>query len=276
MPRPRPNTHTAQLVVVVAGEGGEEPPSSDNQRPTARVVADPLEGVAGETVFSFDGSQSTDPDEGDVLTYEWTLGDGSTSTETALTHVFASSGTYTVRLRVRDQDNASSLATAVIRVYEPGTNQAPSAFIAHRPAYRHRSVTLTFNGSTSFDPDEDPLTYRWEFRLNGILVGTASAAIVQQRFETAGTYTMTLAVSDGRGGSDTAGPEFVTIAERTVTPNDNGNANDNTDPNAGQDITDSAAQRPTGSMCGLGMLMSFFASLVGWTLMAARRRRFRW
>ncbi|MBI4029727.1 PKD domain-containing protein, partial [Candidatus Berkelbacteria bacterium] len=52
---------------------------------------------------------------------------------------------------------------------------------------------VTFDASASFDPDEDPLTFSWDFG-----DGTAgSGEIVQHRYSNVGTYPVTLTVSDG-------------------------------------------------------------------------------
>ncbi len=60
--------------------------------------------------------------------------------------------------------------------------------------------TITFDGSGSFDPDSDPIvSYAWNFG-----DGTSgSGAVVNKSYSSAGTYTVTLTVSDGSAtGSD--------------------------------------------------------------------------
>jgi PKD repeat protein len=59
---------------------------------------------------------------------------------------------------------------------------------------------VTFNGSGSSDPDGDDLSYAWDFGDGA----QASGAGVQYSYPSQGTYTATLTVSDGRGGSDTS------------------------------------------------------------------------
>jgi carboxypeptidase T len=53
-------------------------------------------------VCSFDGSISTD-DTGDIVSYQWSFGDGSTATGAQATHTFSTAGTYTVSLVVTDE-----------------------------------------------------------------------------------------------------------------------------------------------------------------------------
>jgi DNA-binding beta-propeller fold protein YncE len=58
---------------------------------------------------AFDGSASTDPD-GSVARYDWSFGDGASAANTGPrpTHVYASAGSYTVRLTVADDAGCST------------------------------------------------------------------------------------------------------------------------------------------------------------------------
>ncbi|MDT3329634.1 PKD domain-containing protein [Microbacterium sp. KSW-18] len=66
-------------------------------------------------------------------------------------------------------------------------------------------LTVAFAG-TATDPDGDPLTYQWNFGDDASDTG----ATVSHRFAAAGTYRVTLTVTDGRGGS-TQRAEDVTV-----------------------------------------------------------------
>ena len=68
----------------------------------------PYEGLSGQSV-QFDGSGSSDS-EGHALTYDWSFGDGSTSTGVMPTHTYAAAGTYEVTLQVCDASECSSNA----------------------------------------------------------------------------------------------------------------------------------------------------------------------
>ncbi|MFQ5748780.1 MAG: S8 family serine peptidase [Planctomycetota bacterium] len=59
---------------------------------------------------------------------------------------------------------------------------------------------VTFDGSASSDPDNDPLTFSWDF---GDGSPAASGAVVTHTFASASTFTVTLTVDDGQGGMDT-------------------------------------------------------------------------
>jgi len=88
----------------------------------------------------------------------------------------------------------------------PPANTAPIANAGPDQSVRVRGKTASFtlNGSGSSDPDGDPLTYRWN--AGGTVVGTTATVTLKRAV---GTYTFTLTVSDGRGGTST---DQVTVA----------------------------------------------------------------
>ena len=90
----------------------------DGQAPVAITTASTSSGDAPLTV-TFDGSQSSDPENG-ALSYLWNFGD-STPTSTAVnpTHIFSSPGTYSVQLTVTDPANLSASKALTITVAAP-------------------------------------------------------------------------------------------------------------------------------------------------------------
>ena len=95
-----------------------------NQPPEARFTFSPTSPKAGDTV-RFDASASRDPD-GSIVQYLWEFGDGATGTGRTVTHAYASPGTYTVRLTVRDDKGATDATTATINVgAAPGPGPTP-------------------------------------------------------------------------------------------------------------------------------------------------------
>jgi PKD repeat protein len=76
-----------------------------NQPPTAVAVAIPTSGPAPLPVI-FSSVGSIDP-EGQPLTYSWTFGDNTTSTQANPTHTYSQAGQYTARLSVSDGVNTT-------------------------------------------------------------------------------------------------------------------------------------------------------------------------
>jgi glucose/arabinose dehydrogenase/PKD repeat protein len=139
-----------------------------NQPPTAVIEANPTSGPTPLTVnFTASGSTDPDPADQDRLTYAWDFtNDGSTdSTAVSPTHTYASEGSYTAQLTVRDTLGATHTATVTIT---PG-NSAPTAVIdapAHGTRWRVGD-TITFGGHAT-DPQQGTLpasALTWRLRL---------------------------------------------------------------------------------------------------------------
>jgi glucose/arabinose dehydrogenase len=97
-----------------------------NQAPTARAIASPTSGTAPLTV-AFDGRGSTDP-EGRPLTYSWDLDGNGTfgdATGATATYTYTTSGSYTARLRVTDDQGATGTTSVLVTV----GNTPPQAVI---------------------------------------------------------------------------------------------------------------------------------------------------
>lgn len=87
--------------------------------PPVAEAGGPYSGTAG-TAVTFDGSDSSDPD-GSIVSYEWDFGDGSTSSGATLEHKYSIAGTYTVTLKVTDNNNAVGTDEARVTVTDPAS-----------------------------------------------------------------------------------------------------------------------------------------------------------
>ena len=85
-------------------------------------------------------------------------------------------------------------------VYTGQANRAPTARATADPQWGNLPLAVSFNGSTSSDPDGDSLTYEWDF---GDGSPHAFGATASHTYTSQGTFTATLTVRDGRGGVDT-------------------------------------------------------------------------
>lgn len=112
-------TNFLLLVCFLAISTGceEKEPEDVNKAPSANIVAAPLEGDSPLNV-SFDAGLSTDP-EGDMLSYLWDFGDGSSSTSVAPSHTYNEEGSFTAILTVSDPEGLSDKDQTIIRVNEP-------------------------------------------------------------------------------------------------------------------------------------------------------------
>ena len=79
-------------------------------------------------------------------------------------------------------------------------NRDPVARATATPTYGSLPLAVNFNGTTSSDPDNDPLTYEWDF---GDGSPHATGPTASHTYTAAGLRTVTLTVRDDRNGQDT-------------------------------------------------------------------------
>ena len=104
------------LALFLSGCNGEgtTPPITINQSPTASFTATPTSGVAPLGV-SFNASNSSDSD-GSIISYAWDFKDGNTGNGETINHTFSSTGSYSVKLTVTDNEGATDSVTKTITV----------------------------------------------------------------------------------------------------------------------------------------------------------------
>lgn len=116
-------TATASLLLMPAGcgGGGGPPTPPANTAPTARFTVTPTFGTV-ETEFQFDASDSTDAQDATgalQVRWDWT-NDGTYDTSLlaakTATHTFASPGTKTIKLLVRDTGGLTDTTTRTVTV----------------------------------------------------------------------------------------------------------------------------------------------------------------
>jgi glucose/arabinose dehydrogenase len=84
----------------------------------------------------------------------------------------------------------------------------PIAKVKATPPAGAAPLTVTFDGGNSFDPEGSPLTYAWDLDGDGQF-DDSSASTVQKTFDTTGTYTVTLKVTDDTKMSGTESVEIT-------------------------------------------------------------------
>ena len=85
------------------------------------------------------------------------------------------------------------------RIDHAPTNRPPTASFVASPQSGPAPLDVSFDARNSFDPDGDPLQYQFTFGDGGTSQGTSPT--VSHRYATGGTFTATLVVGDGRGGT---------------------------------------------------------------------------
>ena len=161
-----------------------------------------------------DGSQSFDPD-GDPLSYLWTQVDGPSVTlndpqSPKPNFIVTQSGTYKFSLIVKDALSESDPVQVVFNVMSnlpPIANAGPNLF-GNVDEFVH------LNGSNSYDPEGQPLSYVWT-QVAGPTVNLHQANTAYPDFipPAENIYKFALVVNDGVHQSQ---PDYVTV---TVNPN---------------------------------------------------------
>ncbi len=160
--------------------------------PPVADAGGPYSGEAGTSEIRFDGSASSDAD-GDTLSFAWEFGDGSTASGMTPAYVYPAAGTYEVRLVVSDSSSSSEPSVTSATISAPPMNIAPIADPGG-PYAGEPGQPIEFNGSASSDPNDDALTYVWDFGDGAMGDGVAPL----HSYAADGTYTVTLTVDDGQ------------------------------------------------------------------------------
>jgi glucose/arabinose dehydrogenase len=185
-----------------------------NHPPTAVISASPTSGAAPLTV-SFDGSESTDLDSSDSLTYAWDLdadgqfddGNGSASSFT-----YSSNGAVDARLRVTDNHGASDTKSVMIQVGPPNSLPVP---VIETPAESLRwkvgdSIGFSGRASDAEDSALPPSRLSWTVTLNHCpsnchphpmqdFAGVSTGSFSAPDHEYPSTLTLTLTATDSTG-----------------------------------------------------------------------------
>ncbi|TNM61051.1 PKD domain-containing protein [Streptomyces sp. NP160] len=172
---------TSQTVVTTA-------PTPTNQAPSASFTA-----TTANLQVGFDASASADSD-GTVASYAWDFGDGATGTGRTAQHTYAAAGTYQVKLVVTDDKGATGSVTRDVEVTRPvPANQAPTAAFTSSAD----GLKASLDASGSRDSDGTVASYAWDFgdQTSGTGVTT------QHTYAAAGTYQVTLTVTDDKGAT---------------------------------------------------------------------------
>ncbi len=174
-----------------------------NQPPTATFSVLPSAPSVGAWA-RFDATASADPD-GTIVSYQWSFGDGSTSTGNVVYHQFVTAGMFSVSLTVTDNGGASNSTTQPVQVGSP--LQAPVALFTYSPASPVVGVPVVFNASSSYDPDGVIVSYAWD--LNGDGSPDTTGATGQVIYSTPGTAFVQLTVTDNSGLSSSSTQTIV-------------------------------------------------------------------
>lgn len=130
------------------------------------------------------------------------------SPELPTTHQFTTAGVF----HYFDKENCATYSDCDATPLWQGTVivDGPPVAVASGPSSAQRGQTVAFDGSGSYDPDGQAITYEWDFADGS---PAASGAQVQHSFSTAGHYDVKLTVTDATGSSSTTVGIDITIPD---------------------------------------------------------------
>ena len=129
---------------------------------------------------------------GQVVTYAWDFGDGTTGTGRTVTHAYSSASTYTVTLTVTD---AYGRFTSAVQAVTVGAGATPTANFTFSPTGPRIGDSVFFNASASTAPAGRSIaSYDWTFG-DGT---TGSGVTVSHVFNVQLSFNVTLTVTDDR------------------------------------------------------------------------------
>ncbi len=176
------------------------------QLPLADFILTPTTGTAPESI-SFNAMGSKSPD-GQITSYSWNFGDGQTGSGLLIQHTYTKAGTFNVQLKVTDNFGGSATKTKSIVIK---ANQLPIAKIVSRSETDLGVLKIYFDGSTSTDADGTISKYDWSFGDNT----SASGIKVDHTYTKSGTYTVTLKVTDNKGGV-TSASQSISVVDKVA------------------------------------------------------------
>lgn len=188
------------LLVLIAGCGSDSGLGQTNQAPVGVITHDYM-GVDAPVTVNFDASQSDDSD-GAIVSYEWDFDSqvgNFTVDATGVTaqHQFDAGGTYMVALRVTDDGGKNTIETVTLNI---AGNQRPTADITADQTSGAPPLDVNFDASGSSDPDGSITQYEWDFDYDGstftVDQDTGATSTVLHQFDTDGTYTVAVRVTD--------------------------------------------------------------------------------
>jgi PKD repeat protein len=186
--------HSPEQTVVISGQNPNHPPIASL---TVTCVA---------LRCHFDPSASYDPD-GTIVQYDWTFVDANNSgwgngyyTPAPQDVKFPHDGTWVVTLTVTDNLTLKASTSQTVTL----TDLPPTAAFASSCS----GLTCTFDASASTDSDGTVQSYSWSFGD----AASATTSTAQHTYASAGTYAVTLSVSDDAGLVDTTSKSITVVA----------------------------------------------------------------
>jgi len=171
------------------------PLTPPNEPPSAIISYEPEEPNARDTI-NFNASQSYDP-YGKIVEYEWDFEDGNTVRGAAVNYSYSKGGTFTVKLKVTDDEGKTNIDTDLIDVNEP-----PVAQFKYSIRDMESGYLITFDASKSKDEEDGDIAYyMWNFGDGQKTGEIPDQSVAPHFYPNSGTFNVSLTVKDKKGAT---------------------------------------------------------------------------
>lgn len=194
--------NNALKIGAILGVGALMLTTSCKKEVEPAIGSDKTTAAIGEAIKFSD----TQVEERNNVSFRWDFGDGTESSDRNPSHVYEKAGEYTVTQTVYLNKNANKgkfvQKSAELKITVEGPT---AAFTTDKTAYAVGEGIMLKNTSTVNDKGY-PINYEWSYaNSNGTTSHIASTKSPSTKFMDAGTYTITLKVSQG-----------MTVSEKSV------------------------------------------------------------
>ena len=208
-----PTAGTYTVTLTVTNAAGSNTVTKTNyisagaaaaQTPVAAFSASPTSGNAPLNVTFTDSST------GSPTAWKWNLGDGTNSTVQNPVHKYSAAGTYTVTLTATNAASSNTLTKTSYIIVGTTAAQTPVAAFSASPTSGNAPLDVTFTDSST----GTPTAWSWNF-------GDGATSAVQNpkhTYPTAGTYTVTLTVTNAAGSNTATKSAYITAGTTAQKP----------------------------------------------------------
>ena len=208
-------TAKAQVKITVVNAGIQPPIANAGAN---QIITLPLNQV------NLNGSASVAPS-GTIKTFSWKQSSGpSTATLSAPNSALTTasnlvSGTYSFKLTIQDNNNATATDSTII-IVNPAANVPPIANAGPAQMITAPASSVDLNGSGSYDPDGSITAYSWILisGLGSVTINNGNTATPSVNGLTPGSFTFQLTVTDN-GGATATGQVVITVNPQPTLPN---------------------------------------------------------
>jgi hypothetical protein len=196
-------TDTDTTVVIIGSQGTNQPPATPSK---------PVGIVSGSVGVSYTYSTSSIDPNGDLVRYGWDwTGDGTvdewsgyyaSGSTVSLSHVWASAGTFNIKVKAEDEQSAQS-GYSIILTVAISQNSVPSKPAISGPSSGKINIAYTYFALGN-DPDGDTISYwfDWGDGMNSGWLGPYSSGqsvSVSHSWTVQGSYPIKVKTKDAEG-----------------------------------------------------------------------------